>query len=189
GVFIGVNTSLHFGGSGHINPAITFALILFKGFDPVMGLEYILVQFAGAIVGAVLVWMAYKKQFDATESKEMILAVFSNSPSIRSTLANIITEVIGTFVLLFGALCFSAPSDALGTLNALPAALLVLGIGLSLGGPTGYAINPARDLGPRLAHFFLPIPNKGDSDWDYSWIPVMGPVIGACLAVLLFNLI
>jgi glycerol uptake facilitator protein len=110
-------------------------------------------------------------------------------PAIRNPLYNLITEIIGTFVLVFGALAMSKPSDALGTLNALPVGLLVLGIGVSLGGPTGYAINPARDLGPRIAHFILPIPGKRDSDWSYAWIPVVGPVIGGLIAAYIFKLI
>jgi glycerol uptake facilitator protein len=189
GVFVGVNASVHFGGSGHLNPAVTIALALLSDFDPSLVLPYILAQFAGAIIGSVIVWLAYKQQFDVTPDKSSVLAVFSNIPAIRHPIYNLITEVIGTFVLLFGALCFSAPSDSLGTLKALPVALLVLGIGLSLGGPTGYAINPARDLGPRISHFLLPIRTKGNSDWNYSWIPVAGPIAGACMAVFIYNLI
>lgn len=117
------------------------------------------------------------------------MAVFCNSPAIRNVGYNLITEVIGTFVLTFGALAMSKPTSSLGTLDALPVGLLVLGIGLSLGGPTGYAINPARDLGPRIAHFILPIPGKRDSDWSYSWIPVVGPIIGAMLAAYVFKLL
>ena len=188
-VFVGVFTSVHFGGSGHLNPAVTIALALFKDLDSALVLPYILAQMAGAIVGSSIVWIAYKQHFDATEDKQHIRSVFCNTPSIRSTPHNLITEIIATFVLGFAALAMSPKSDALGTLNALPVALIVLGIGLSLGGPTGYAINPARDLGPRIAHFILPIKTKGESDWNYSWIPVVGPVIGACLAALINNLI
>ena len=110
------------------------------------------------------------------------LAVFCNAPAIRSTLNNLIAEIIGTFILVIGILFIIPPSNSLGSLNALPVALLVLGIGLSLGGPTGYAVNPARDLGPRIIHALLPIKGKGSSDWSYSWIPVVGPVIGAVIA-------
>ena len=188
-VFIGVNTSVHLGGSGHINPAATIALALLNEFDPTLVLPYILAQFAGAILGGMIVWLAYKQQFDATLDKSAVLAVFSNAPAIRNPVFNMITEIIGTFVLVFGAMCLSAPSDSLGTLKALPVALLVLGIGLSLGGPTGYAINPARDLGPRIAHFLLPIRTKGNSDWNYSWIPVVGPIVGACIAVFIYNML
>ncbi len=188
-VFLGVYTAVHFGGSGHLNPAVTIAFALFKDFDQALLLPYVLAQMSGAIVGSSLVWLAYKQHFDVTEDKEHIRAVFCNTPSIRNTPYNLITEIIATFVLVFGALAMSPPTDALGTLNALSVALLVLGIGLSLGGPTGYAINPARDLGPRISHYLLPIKTKGHSDWKYSWIPVVGPVIGASIAVLINNLL
>ena len=188
-VFVGVYTSTKLGGSGHLNPAVTIAMTAFNGFDSTLLPTYIEAQFAGAITGGIIVWLAYKKHFDATEDKDAMLAVFCNAPAIRSTVFNLITEIIGTFVLVFGALAMSKPSSTLGTLDALPVGLLILGIGLSLGGPTGYAINPARDLGPRIAHFILPIKNKRDSDWGYSWIPVVGPVIGAMIAGYLFKLL
>lgn len=188
-VFIGVYTSIALGGSGHLNPAATLALTLFSNFDPLLTGTYIAAQVSGAFAGAVIVWLAYKKHFDEPADKDLKLAVFCTAPAIRNTGYNLITEFIGTFVLLFGALAMSKPASTLGTLDALPVALLVLGIGLSLGGPTGYAINPARDLGPRIAHFLLPIPGKRDSDWSYSWIPVIGPIAGAFLAVYLFNLL
>ncbi|MDP4261070.1 MAG: MIP/aquaporin family protein [Bacteroidota bacterium] len=188
-VFIGVYSSQHFGGSGHINPAVTLALMAFGNFDSSLVLSYITAQFAGAILGAVIVWLAYKRHFDETGDKDLKLAVFCNAPAIRGATYNLITETIGTFVLLLGVLAMSKPTDALGTLNALPAAFLVLAIGLSLGGPTGYAINPARDLGPRIAHFILPIPGKRDSDWRYSWIPVIGPITGAMIAAWVYNLL
>ena len=188
-VFVGVYTSTKLGGSGHLNPAVTIAMTAFNGFDSTLLPTYIEAQFAGAITGGIIVWLAYKKHFDATEDKDAMLAVFCNAPAIRSTVFNLITEIIGTFVLVFGALAMSKPSSTLGTLDALPVGLLILGIGLSLGGPTGYAINPARDLGPRIAHFILPIKNKRDSDWGYSWIPVVGPVIGALIAAYLFKLL
>ena len=187
-VFLGVYTSNALGGSGHLNPAVTIAMTAFNGFDPSLLLTYIAVQFAGAITGAIIVWLAYKQHFDSTEDKNGMLAVFCNAPAIRSTTFNLITEIIGTFVLVLGALAMSKPASTLGALDALPVGLLVLGIGLSLGGPTGYAINPARDLGPRIAHFILPIKNKRDSDWGYSWIPVIGPIIGALIAAYLFKL-
>jgi len=189
GVFIGVYTAVHLGGSGHLNPAVTIALAFFKDFDKALILPYVIAQMAGAMCGSFIVWLAYKLHFDATTDKELIRAVFCTAPSIRSTNYNLLTEIIGTFVLLFGALTLSPPSDALGTLNALPVALLVLGIGLALGGPTGYAINPARDLGPRIIHFILPIKTKGHSDWSYAWIPVAGPMIGASMAVLIYNML
>jgi glycerol uptake facilitator protein len=186
-VFVGVFTAKHLGGSGHLNPAVTIALAFFKDFDKSLILPYVLAQFSGAMVGSTVVWLAYKQHFDLTSDANMVRAVFCTSPSIRSTAHNLLTEIIGTFILLFSALAMSAPTDSLGTLNALPVALIVLGIGLSLGGPTGYAINPARDLGPRIAHFLLPIKTKSHSDWSYSWIPIAGPVIGASIAVILFN--
>lgn len=187
-VFLGVYASTSLGGSGHLNPAVTIAMSVFDSkFDDALLQTYILAQFAGAITGAIIVWLAYKKHFDATDDKDAKLGVFCNAPAIRNTTHNMITEIIGTFVLVLGALTMSRPESSLGALDALPVALLILGIGLSLGGPTGYAINPARDLGPRIAHFILPIKNKRDSDWGYSWIPVVGPVIGALIAAYIFT--
>ena len=189
-VFLGVYASTSLGGGGHLNPAVTIAMAAFNpGFDPLLLPIYIAAQFAGAITGAIIVWLAYKQHFDETDDKDGKLAVFCTAPAIRNPLFNLLTEMIGTFVLVLGALAMSKPASTLGTLDALPVALLILGIGLSLGGPTGYAINPARDLGPRIAHFILPIKNKRDSDWGYSWIPVVGPIIGGLLAAYLFKLI
>lgn len=189
-VFAGVFASLHFGGSGHLNPAVTIAAAVFGDFDPRMLAPFITGQFAGAITGSILVWLAYKDHFAASADKDLKLAVFCTAPAIRNTVSNLLTEVIGTFVLVLGALSFSpAAGGTMGTLDALPVALLVLGIGLSLGGPTGYAINPARDLGPRIAHALLPIPQKRDSDWNYSWIPVIGPIAGALLAAGVFEML
>ncbi len=188
-VFLGVYVSTSLGGSGHLNPAVTIAMTVFDNFDATLLPTYILAQFAGAITGAIIVWLAYKQHFDSTDDKDGKLAVFCNTPAIRGYGYNLITEIVGTFVLVFGALTMSKPATTLGTLDALPVGLLILGIGLSLGGPTGYAINPARDLGPRIAHFILPIKNKRDSDWGYSWIPVVGPIIGALIAAYLFKLI
>lgn len=189
-VFLGVFASVKLGGGGHLNPAVTIAMAAFDAdFDSSLLPTYIGAQFAGALVGAIVVWLAYKQHFDETTDNNAKLAVFSTGPAIRNTGYNLITEAIGTFILVFGALAMSKPASALGALEALPVALLILGIGLSLGGPTGYAINPARDLGPRIAHFILPIRNKRDSDWGYSWIPVVGPIIGALIAAYLFKLI
>jgi len=188
-VFVGVYASTTLGGSGHLNPAVTISLSLFGDFDSSLLFTYLAAQFGGAFTGAIVAWLAYKQHFDETADKELKLGVFCTAPAIRNPLYNLITEIIGTFVLVFGALAMSKPSDALGTLNALPVGLLVLGIGVSLGGPTGYAINPARDLGPRIAHFILPIPGKRDSDWSYAWIPVVGPVIGGLIAAYIFKLI
>jgi glycerol uptake facilitator protein len=186
-VFAGVFASNRLGGSGHLNPAVTIALTAFGDFDNSLFLPYILGQFAGAFTGACIAWLAYKQHFDTTTDGDTKLAVFATAPAIRNPIYNLFTEIIGTFVLLFGALLMSKPSMSMGALDALPVGLLVLGIGLSLGGPTGYAINPARDLGPRIAHFVLPIPNKRNSDWGYSWIPVIGPIIGALLAALVLK--
>ncbi|MDX2047773.1 MAG: MIP/aquaporin family protein [Chitinophagaceae bacterium] len=187
-VFTGVFVSAQASGA-HLNPAVSIGLAVQGGFewDKVPG--YIAAQFIGAIAGAIIVWLTYRQHFAATQDADAKLAVFCNAPAIRNTAHNLITEIIGTFVLLTGVLFMSKPEMKLGALDALPVALLVLGIGLSLGGPTGYAINPARDLGPRIAHFILPIPGKRDSDWGYSWIPVAGPVTGGILAALFYNAI
>ena len=188
-VFTGVYAATHIGSGGHLNPAVTLALSMFGDFDSSLAAAYIGGQFAGAFAGAVIVWLAYKLHFDATQDKSLQLAVFSTSPAIRQPFYNLLTEIIGTFILVFGVLLMPKSDVNLGTLNALPVALLVLGIGLSLGGPTGYAINPARDLGPRIAHFVLPIKGKGSSDWSYSWIPVLGPVAGAMIAAYVYKLL
>jgi glycerol uptake facilitator protein len=185
-VFLGVYASNSLGGGGHINPAVTIALTVFGDFDSSLALTYIAAQFAGAFAGAIVTWIAYKQHFDQTQDADLKLAVFSSGPAIRNPLYNFLTEMIGTFVLVFGALTMSKSAATLGALDALPAALLVLGIGLSLGGPTGYAINPARDLAPRIAHFLLPIQGKRDSDWGYALVPVIGPIVGGLLAGMLF---
>jgi glycerol uptake facilitator protein len=188
-VFVGVYTSTKLGGSGHLNPAVTIAMTAFNNFDKSLLPVYLIAQLTGAIAGAVIVWLTYKQHFDATDDGNIKLAVFATGPAIRNPFYNLLTEIIGTFILVFGAMAMSEPEIQIGTLRALPVGLLVLGIGLSLGGPTGYAINPARDLGPRIAHFILPIKNKGNSDWSYSWIPVVGPIIGGLLAAWVFKLL
>lgn len=186
-VFLGVYASTTMGGSGHLNPAVTIAMSVFnEEFDKSLLPIYLAAQFSGAFVGAIVVWICYKQHFDETADKELKLAVFSTGPAIRNPFYNFITEMIGTFILVFGALNMSPSETSLGALNALPVGLLVLGIGLSLGGPTGYAINPARDLGPRIAHFILPLNGKRDSDWSYSWVPILGPIVGGLLAALAF---
>lgn len=186
-VFLGVYASTTMGGGGHLNPAVTIAMYCFNDeFEKALLPTYLAAQFAGAFLGSIVVWVCYKQHFDETEDAGLKLAVFSTGPAIRSPFYNVLTEMIGTFILVFGALNMSPSESSLGTLNALPVALLVLGIGLSLGGPTGYAINPARDLGPRIAHFILPMKNKGGSDWNYSWVPIVGPIIGGILAALLY---
>lgn len=188
-VFIGVYASVKFGGSGHLNPAVTIASALFSDFPKDLVAGYIVAQFAGCMAGATIVWLTYKLHYDATDEADLKLATFSNAPAIRNTPFNLLTEMVGTFALMFGALAMSKPATPFVTLDALPVALLVLAIGLSLGGPTGYAINPARDLGPRIMHFILPIRKKGSSDWGYSWIPVVGPILGAILGAWVFSLV
>jgi len=189
GVMIGVFAATKSG--AHLNPAVTIGQAAAGDLEWSKVPEYIGGQFAGAGIGAILVWMAYYVHWGETEDPGLKLAVFSTGPAIRNTVANLITEVIGTFVLVFGVYAIFKVGGTGGDLSAglgpLLVALLVLGIGLSLGGPTGYAINPARDLGPRIMHAILPIAGKGPSDWAYAWIPVVGPLIGAALAALLFN--
>ncbi len=186
-VFVGVYVSAAASGA-HLNPAITIGLAIKSGDWGNVPL-YIAAQMLGAMFGSLLVWLSYRQHFDATENKDLKLAVFCTTPAIKNPLHNFLSEMIGTFVMMFGVLFISKADMKLGALDALPVALLVLAIGLSLGGSTGYAINPARDLGSRLAHFILPIKNKRDSDWGYSWIPVLAPITGAVLAVLLFKIL
>lgn len=184
-VFVGVFVASKASGA-HLNPAVTIALAILNKISWSIVPQYIAGQMLGAMIGSIGVWAAYGKHFFQTDDTDLKRAVFCTAPAIRSTLNNLVTEIIGTFVLVFGVLFIIAPSSSLGALDALPVALLVLGIGLSLGGPTGYAINPARDLGPRIMHAILPLGKKGNNDWSYSWIPVVGPIIGACLAAWLF---
>lgn len=188
GVFTGVYVASH-GSAAHLNPAITLALACFSGFPWNEVPVYIAGQLSGAMLGAVIVWLAYRNHYNETTDHELILATFCTAPAIRNTFHNLLTEIIGTFILMLGVLYLAKPTNSLGALDALPVALLVLGLGLSLGGPTGYAINPARDLGPRIMHAVLPIKNKGNNDWSYSWIPVLGPITGAIMAGLLFSIL
>jgi len=171
----------------HINPAVTIALAAVGklGWDQVP--VYIIGQFIGAFIGAVLVWLAYLPHWAETENKALKLAVFSTGPAVRNYGLNLLTEIIGTFMLVLGVLAITSNKEP-GTsgLTPLLVGFLVWGIGLSLGGPTGYAINPARDLGPRIAHAVLPIAGKGDSDWQYSWVPVVGPIIGGVIGALVW---
>lgn len=185
GVFTGVFIAAPVSGA-HLNPVVTLALVLANKFPVALMPLYICAQLLGAMFGALLVWLAYKKHFDATEDADAKLAVFCTVPNIRSYWYNVITEIVGTYILALAVLYMAEPEVGLGSLNALPVALVILGIGLSLGGPTGYAINPARDLGPRIMHFLLPIPKKRNSDWSYSWVPILGPIIGASLAAAMF---
>ena len=175
---------------GHINPAVTISLAVIGKFPWANVVPYIIAQMIGAFLGGVIVWIAYRRHFEATESADLKLAVFCTGPAIRDYPANLVTEIIGTFTLVFGILAMTAPGN-LGTgfssaLGVFLVAVLVYGIGLSLGGPTGYAINPARDLGPRIAHALLPIPGKRDSDFAYGWIPVVGPIIGGIIGALVY---
>lgn len=187
-VFVGVYSSATVSGA-HLNPAISIGLAAIGKFEWALVPSYVLAQLLGAMTGSFLMWLAYKKHFDEVNDADAMMAIFCTAPAIRNTVANLATEIIGTFVLMLGVLFIAAPQNSLGALDALPVALLVLGIGLSLGGPTGYAINPARDLGPRIIHFILPIKNKRNSDWSYSWVPVVGPVIGALIAAGVWSLL
>lgn len=187
-VFVGVYSVASVSGS-HLNPAVTIALASIGKFEWANVPMYIGAQILGAMAGALIVWIAYRQHFAETADANAKLAVFCTGPAIRNTSNNLFSEILGTFILVLGVLFITAPSQSMGSLNALPVALLVLGIGLSLGGLTGYAINPARDLGPRIMHFILPISGKRDSDWSYSWIPIIGPVIGGVVAAMLWNMI
>ena len=188
-VFVGVFAVALFSGA-HINPAVTIGLAAAGKFDWLNVPGYLIAQFIGAALGALLVWLHYHPHFATTEDKDLKLAVFCTAPAIRNTPFNFISEVIGTFVLVFGVLYLAAPDVGLGALDALPVGLLVLVIGLALGGTTGYAINPARDLSPRIIHALLPIPGgKRDSDWEYAWIPVAAPIVGGLLAALIYHIL
>ena len=191
-VFVGVVVSAPYSGA-HLNPAVTIALAISGKFEWTQVPIYMLAQMLGAMLGSLLVWVKYKDHFLATDDKSLKLAVFSTGPAIRNTFSNLTSEIIGSFVLLFVIFYFTTAEIAatktpvgLGSLGAIPVMFLVWAIGLSLGGTTGYAINPVRDLGPRIMHSILPISGKGSSDWSYSWIPVIGPMIGASLAAFLY---
>ncbi len=186
-VFCGVVVAGPISGA-HLNPAVTLAVAMNGGIPWSEVPVYWAGEMLGAFLGGVLVFLHYYPHWAETENADLKLAVFSTGPAIRSPLWNLVSEVIGTFVLVFVIFAFANNGKAgLAALGALPVALLVVVIGLSLGGTTGYAINPARDLGPRIAHFLLPIPGKRDSDWSYSWIPVVGPLIGAAIAAIVYQ--
>ena len=194
-VYVGVLIAAPYSGA-HINPAVTIGLAAAGRFPWTEVPNYILAQFIGAMLAAFIIWLNYKDHFKRTEDKDLKLGVFSTAPAIPNTMLNLLAEITGTFVLVFAVLYFTdariIESDAiigLGSLGALPVALVVWSIGMSLGGTTGYSINPARDLGPRIMHQILPIDKKGDSNWGYSWIPVIGPILGGILAALLSGLI
>lgn len=185
-VFVAVFVVAAFSGA-HINPAVTLGLAVAGNFPWADVPVYMGGQFIGGALGAFLVWVHYRQHFDASDDVDHKLAVFCTGPAIRGLPDNFISEVIGTFVLVFAVLYIAAPDVGLGALDALPVGLVVLVIGLALGGTTGYAINPARDLSPRVMHAILPIKGgKRDSDWSYSWIPVLGPFAGGALAALAF---
>ncbi len=196
-VFVGVVVAAPYSGA-HINPAVTIGLAVAGSFEWSEVPSYLLAQLLGAMIGAFFVWITYKDHFDITKDKSLKLGVFATIPAIRNFGSNLFSEVFGTFVLVFTILFFTDASMAtteeiigLGSLGALPVALLVWVIGLALGGTTGYAINPARDLGPRLIHAIMPIKDKGSSDWAYSWVPILGPILGgiaaAGLSLLILN--
>lgn len=198
-VFVGVVVAGPHSGA-HLNPAVSIGLAVAGKFAWNLIPLYVLGQFIGAMLGAAAIWLFYKEHFKATEDGETKRAVFCTAPAIRNPLSNTISEIIGTFTLVFVVLCFTNPTLSnlatntenpigLGSLGALPVAFLVWAIGLSLGGTTGYAINPARDLGPRMIHAILPIKGKASNDWGYAWIPVVGPIVGAALAGLLMNML
>jgi glycerol uptake facilitator len=194
GVLFGVLASLAVsGGLAHLNPAVTLGLAAIGpekfGFTWGDVPQIIAGEFVGAMLGALLVYLAYLVHWPETDDAGLKLAVFCTGPAIRNTAANLITEIIGTAMLVFGVVAIGGFGAGVSDFGYYFVALLVLAIGLSLGGPTGYAINPARDLGPRIMHFILPVAGKGDSDWAYSWIPVVGPVIGGVVGGLLAKLV
>jgi glycerol uptake facilitator protein len=185
-VFSGVYVA--FASGAHLNPAVTIGLAMTRDeFLPGVAVNaasigtYFAAELLGAFLGAVIVYLTYKQHFDKTDDAGLKLAVFATGPEIRNPLWNTVTEVIGTFVLVFWVLVSGHTESGLGPLGV---ALVVVAIGMSLGGPTGYAINPARDLGPRIAHALLPIKGKGSSDWGYSWVPIVGPILGGILAAV-----
>ena len=193
-VFVAVFVAQDFSGA-HINPAVTIGLAAAGKFPWASAGTYILAQLIGGALGAAAVWLTYVQHYRETEDPALKLATFCTIPQIRNNGHNLFSEILGTFVLLFAVLFLSSPNLAagdpsqpvgLGSLGALPVSLVVLSIGLSLGGTTGYAINPARDLAPRAMHALLPVSDKGSSHWDYAWIPVVGPVVGGVLAALLY---
>ncbi|MBV8390199.1 MAG: aquaporin family protein [Mucilaginibacter sp.] len=191
-VFVGVTVAGPISGA-HLNPAVTLGLAIAGKFAWASVGSYILAQMLGAMLGAFLVWLMYYDHFQKTNDPGSVLAAFCTGPAVRNYLSNIISEIIGAFVLIFVVFYITGaeitPSKTpigLGSVGAIPVAFLVWVIGLSLGGTTGYAINPARDLAPRIMHAILPIKSKGTSDWSYAWIPILGPVIGAAIAALLY---
>ena len=192
-VFVGVVIATPYS-TAHLNPAVTLALAIAGKFPWAKVGLYILAQLIGSILGSFLVWLVYKDHFNTTADPDVQLSVFSTAPAIRNSFFNLMSEIVGTFVLVFVLFYFTnaemggdnKTQIGLGSLGAIPVAFLIWSIGLSLGGTTGYAINPARDFGPRIAHALLPIKQKGSSNWKYAWIPVIGPFIGGIIAALLY---
>ena len=187
-VFVGVYCSAA-ASKAHLNPAVTLAFAVLGKIPWSLVPVYIAAQMLGAMTGSLMAWLCFRPHFGATADADAKLAVFCTAPAIRSPLDNLVTETIATFILILGVLFIASPSSSLGALDALPVGLLVLAIGLGPGGPTGYAINPARDLGPRIMHAILPLPGKRDSDWQYAWIPVVGPLLGSLAAVAVYKLL
>ncbi|MBL7700577.1 MAG: aquaporin family protein [Chitinophagaceae bacterium] len=191
-VFTGVVFAGPYSGA-HLNPAVTIGLAITGKFDWNLVGIYVVAQLIGAMLGALLTWVVYRDHFNSTQDANLQLAVFSTGPAIKNKVFNLLSEIIGTFVLMFVILYFTKAEIesertpiGLGSLGAIPVAFLVWAIGLSLGGTTGYAINPARDLGPRIMHSVLPIKGKGSSEWQYAWVPIVGPLIGSCIAGFLY---
>ncbi|MBM3921800.1 MAG: aquaporin family protein [Sphingomonadales bacterium] len=188
-VFVAIYASVSLGGPGHLNPAVSIAMLMMNKLSPALCGQYMVAQLGGAIMGAVLTWLSYRDHFNEHASAQEKLGVFSTSPGIRNTTQNLISETVASFVFVLAILCIKPAANSLGSLDALTVALLVMAIGMSLGGTTGYPLNPARDLGPRIAHAILPIKGKGSSNWSYAWLPVAAPILGAALAVLLYQVI
>jgi glycerol uptake facilitator protein len=184
-VFVGVYITSSYSG-GHLNPAVSIALAVAGKFSWSMVPMYILAQLLGAMIGSLIVWVIYKPHFDDATNPADQLACFSTGPSIRNLKQNLLVEALASFVFLLGIFFIKPAGIEMGAMSALPVSLLVAGIGLGLGGPTGWAINPARDFGPRIMHFMLPMQGKGPSDWGYSLVPVVGPIIGGILAAFIY---
>lgn len=193
-VFVGVVVAGPYSGA-HLNPIVSLGLAITHKFDWALLPGYAAAQLGGAMTGSLLVWLIYKDHFDATEDQGLKAAPFATGPAIRNNVSNLLSEIIGTFVLIFVIFYLTSATMGtkenptpfgLGSLGALPVAFLVWVIGLALGGTTGYAINPVRDLGPRIIHAIIPMKGKGNSGWDYAWIPILGPIIGSSLAALVF---
>lgn len=197
-VFLAVTVSAPYSGA-HVNPAVTIGLAMAGLFDWALVPGYVISQILGGFFGAITVYLFFKKHFDITENTDLHLASFSTSPAIKNNISNFFSEFIGTFILVILVFFIAAPTleaenlinakIGLGSVGALPIAIVVVSIGLSLGGTTGYAINPARDFGPRIAYSLLPFKNKKSADWSYAWIPVLGPISGAMFAAIIFLLL